>query len=277
MQDYLLGRRFCRDVIIQLDKLRPPNGRFFYGKIMKSEMLFITATHGNEGFSIDVMDQVEKKHPRDAYGYNRIIGNPRALDRNVRFTEKDLNRSAPGDLNSPIYEERRAAEIMRETEKYSSVIDIHGTIANSGIVTIIPYPTLENIVFSAMVPVKRNIIWYAAESESQGPLVQFINRPGISIECGPKDSDEIKERLREVVETVIVDFRGNNRKKPLARLGDKEYYTVYGMLEGDPEGLQDFEEVERDGERFYPFLAGQYEGIACYKMKEVDIAGKFLY
>ncbi len=88
--------------------------------------LFISATHGDEGFSIKVLDELERKYPKDKYGFERIIGNPKALTKNVRFIDANLNRSAPGKKNSLIYEQRRAFKIMQLTKKFDYVIDLHG-------------------------------------------------------------------------------------------------------------------------------------------------------
>ena len=91
------------------------------------KVLFIAATHGNEQDGVKVMRQLEKELPKEEYGYDWIIGNEKAFAANVRFTEQYLNRSAPGDSNSPIYEVRRAAELIEYGKKFDVVIDLHGT------------------------------------------------------------------------------------------------------------------------------------------------------
>src|SRR5574344_1930263 len=90
-------------------------------------ILFITATHGNEQDGVKVMQQLEKELPKDKYGYDWIIGNEKAYQKNVRYIDQDLNRSAPGDSSSPVYEVRRAAELVKIANSYDVVIDIHGT------------------------------------------------------------------------------------------------------------------------------------------------------
>lgn len=242
----------------------------------KEKILFITATHGDEGFSREVFKRLAVSYPRNNYGYDRIVGNPRALRAGVRYTEADLNRSAPGDLASPVYEERRAAQIMQIARNYQSVIDVHGTVADSGIVTIIPYPTLPNLMLASMLPVERNVIWYAKSSLETGPLVQFVDRPAVEIECGPKSSEDIKSRLEAVIGTFLERRATWNLDQVIDNLAGKVFYNVYDRLDGDGTSYADFVLAQNGDEEFYPFMSNQYPGIACYKMRRVNIEEMFL-
>jgi hypothetical protein len=62
-----------------------------------------------------------------------LCGNPRALRRNVRFTETDLNRSY-NTLPAKSYEERRAQKILRiiRAGNYDYVLDVHTSRADVG-------------------------------------------------------------------------------------------------------------------------------------------------
>lgn len=226
-------------------------------------ILFISATHGDEGFSVDVLDDMQRTYDPVEYGYDWIIGNPRALEYGARFVNKDLNRVAPGDPNSRYYEDRRAAEIIRLSQKYDAVIDIHGSVADCGIVTIIPYPTADNLALSKSIPVERSVVWYAEESSTCGPLTQHTLCPAVEIECGPKDNESIKANLKELVGKIIV--------ANLAGQSDavsQELYTVYGVEMGEfDENVADFREVTRSDESFYPFMSNQYKGTLCYKLR----------
>lgn len=245
-------------------------------KTTNRKILFIIGTHGNEGFSRDVFRNLTRQYPKNKYGYDQTVGNPRALKGNVRFTEADLNRSAPGDPTSEIYEERRAAKIMKLSKKYRFVIDIHGTVSDSGIVTIIPYPTLQNLVLAAMLPVKRNIIWYTKSSFEKGPLVQFTNCPGIEIECGPKSSKQTKKALEDVLSQFLETLKIGNFDNLIDNLKDKEFYKVYEKLEKNGEKYIDFQLTSKGSEKFYPFMSAQYSGTACYKMTKISFENLFL-
>jgi hypothetical protein len=234
-------------------------------------ILFILATHGDEGYSIPVMEEVAKNYPKEEYGYTWIIGNPEALEQGVRFTQKDLNRSAPGNPDSQYYEERRAAELMSLSQQYDLVIDIHGSIGECGVTTIIPLPTKENLFLAQEVGVERNVIWYSLSSQSSGPIAQHTTCPSIEIECGPKDSSKTAAALYTVIERILKNnqaedfFTGSLEKT-------SEFFLVYGREEGEHDpALVDFEQATTaDGEEFFPYMANQYDGVTCYKMRLVD-------
>lgn len=239
-------------------------------------ILFIIGTHGDEGFSKKVFKNLESRYSKSGYGYDKIVGNPRALMKNIRFVEADLNRSAPGNPTSEIYEERRAAKIMKLSKKYQFVIDVHGTVADSGIVTIIPYPTLQNLVLAAMLPIKRNVIWYTKSSLKKGSLVQFTNCAGIEIECGPKSSKQTKKALEDVLSQFLETRTIGNFDNLIDNLKDKEFYRVYEKLEKDGEKYIDFQSTTKGNEKFYPFMSAQYSGTACYKMTKISFDDLFL-
>lgn len=232
-------------------------------------ILFIAATHGNEQDGVKVMQQLEKELPKDKYGYDWIIGNEKAYQKNVRYIDQDLNRSAPGDSSSPVYEVRRAAELVKIANSYDVVIDIHGTKTDSGIVTIIPYPTQDNIKLATATGLKRNVVWYSEKSEISGPTVQHVGVPAIELECGPKGTQGAYDLVYATVKQII-------ERNHAGRLYDDrgyelEFFEVYGILMGKHDtSMKDFDLTERGGESFYPFLSGnEYPDVTCYKMNKV--------
>lgn len=239
------------------------------GKNMR-KILFITATHGNEQDDVKVMQQLENELPKDEYNYDWIIGNEKAYQKNIRYVDQDLNRSAPGDINSTIYEMRRSAELIKIADAYDVVIDLHGTKTDSGIDTITPYPTQDNLRLALAARLTRNVVWYSKQSEGGGPTVQHLRMPAIELECGPKDTQDAYNLTYATVRRIIeVNHSGD-----LYDVGteDSEFFEVYDKLTGshDP-ALQDFVLSERDGDSFYPFLSGnEYPNVTCYKMRKVS-------
>lgn len=236
------------------------------------KILFIVATHGDEGFSLDVIKSVQANFSKSEYGYNWVIGNQKAYQQNVRFIDCDLNRSAPGDKKSDLYEERRAAELVEYAKDFDIIIDIHGTRTDMGIVKIIPYPTKETLQLANTIPVERNVIWYAKESDVSGPIVQHVGKPALEFECGPMADSAIAKELKVVLEEVL---RLNKAGKIAVSdpVGAQDFYAVFGKDSGKIEdGILDFQEITRNGESFFPFLsANQYVDTKYYKMRRITL------
>lgn len=248
-------------------------GGFF---MQKNKVLFISATHGDEGFSIEVLDELERKYPKGKYGFERIIGNLKALAKNIRFTQSDLNRSAPGNIKSKIYEKKRAAEIMKKAKKYKFVIDLHGANSKCGVVIIISYPSLENIILSGLFSIERVVIWYTCDCLKNGPITQFCQPPGLEIECGLKTDLKVQKELKMVLEEFLSKYKTFTIDEIMKNLAQKEFYVIYEKLKGDGKNMQDFKEVKKGKEVFYPFMSNQYPGIACYKMEKIKFEELFL-
>jgi len=246
---------------------------------MKNKFLFIVATHGDEGFSLDIIKDLERKFPKEAFGYDWIIGNPKAFEKKQRFIDKDLNRCAPGNIKSQIYEEKRAAEIVELSKKYDFIVDIHGSTSKCGIITIVTYPSFQNLALAVALGIKKNIIWYSKSSLENGPLTQYVKCPAIEIECGPQDNNCIKRKLNELLqEFITVQKKKENLAKILKKYKEAEFFAVYGKKEGKHnQKLIDFKPLKMRNETFYPFLANQYPGVLCYKTKRVNIEKYFLY
>lgn len=236
---------------------------------MKKRLLFIAATHGNEEFSVPVLERLSSKFDRAEFSYDWIIGNPLAYEKGERFIETDMNRAAPGNVNGEKYEERRAAEILNIAKNYELVVDIHGSLSDCGVTTLIPNPSDQNIELAKLFNLQNNIIWVSSDKKrTTGPLVQFMEQPAIELECGPKQSPEVARELERVLEAFIT----NNSSASKAQ---SNFYEVYGKVYADKQRSKtpmfvDFEKTVYNNETFYPYLAkNTYKDILCYKMKKL--------
>ena len=242
---------------------------------MKKQILFISATHGDEGFSIKVLDELEERYPKGKYGFERIIGNPKALSLNIRQIEANLNRSAPGNLKSPIYEERRAAEIMAEAKKFQYVIDLHGANSRCGIVIIICKPSLPNFLLAGMLNVKNVVIWSTKEDFKSGPLTQFCET-GFEIECGPKTEKRIQKKMKMVLENFLKNYQKIGIEEIMENLRSKKFYAIYDKENQTDKALIDFRKIRKGTEEYYPFMSNIYPNLACYKLRGIKFEELFL-
>jgi hypothetical protein len=233
----------------------------------KKDILFIYRTHGDEDVGEYALKALAKQKRVTApkITYDTIVGNPAARKKDVRFTDCDLNRSAPGSQNSKLYEERRAWEILRIAKGYEAVIDLHGTTARSGIFTIVTKSTKKNLSLAMALPIQHVVIWESAGPSKTGPITQFVNR-GVEVECGPQNSKKIIGELATILGQIT--SRGLRAVDP----SRKKIFVVYGKIIKEEYGnrkivWRDFKIAEYQGEKFYPLLVGQYKKYVCYKMK----------
>ena len=239
----------------------------------QKDVLILTCVHGDEQFANDPVYQLQKD-----YGdrFDWIIGNPQAMQKNVRYIEVDLNRVAPGDPKGKEYEVRRAAELCEILQQYHFVLDIHGTIAHCGIFTLIPNPSIHTLALAAALPIENIVIWARQErKETKRGSLCYAHPCAVGIECGPKNAPEISEKLLAILRSIVRD----GIQIQIASRLQKRIFRVYGSLpdQADLPQLKDFQETQFNGETFYPLLAAQYKGIACYKMQEVDLWEHFAY
>lgn len=238
---------------------------------MGNKFLLISATHGDEGFSVSPLERIAKKYSNKEFNYDWTIGNPEALKSGQRFIDADLNRVAPGNLKSKVHEEKRAAEIINLSANYRFLIDIHGTNANSGIFIIITNPKLENLLLAATLPIKNVVIWAAKESLALGPHTQFAKCPAVEIECGPKNSQKIGQDLEKII-TQIINKPNMNFFEILNNVRKQKYFRVYGKLEDlDTGNLKEFKLTKIKKEFFYPLLVNSYKKGSTRKMKSLDL------
>jgi succinylglutamate desuccinylase len=232
--------------------------------------LFIAATHGNEAYSIPVLKDIEQAFPKDEYGYDWVVGNPRAVATGTRYTEIDMNRNAPGEAAGEHYEERRAAELVRIAKGYDVVVDIHGSSSSCGPTTITPLPTYDNLVLASNFGLDANIVWYSQNSVVRGPIAQHMPVPAIELEFGPKHDPQMADALYE----TLARYLTLNQKEDLgsSALKGAIFYDVYGKFyETDREDVKDFMRYTDGDEEFYPYMTNVYSGIKCYKTAKRNI------
>lgn len=222
---------------------------------MKNKLLITTVTHGDEGFSIPVIEKLSKQ-----FDFEWRKNNLKAYRLNRRFYEKDLNRSGPGNPKSKIYEERLAYKLIRSYSKYSTVLDIHGSTANCGVFALLSEPSTQNIELAKRLDVKNVVLWPSTR-DTETPLTQFIPNC-LEIECGPKDTPQISRELERVLRKFL------SRKTPTKK---QNFYIVTGLLKGAIEKpMKDFTQIKYEGQSFVPLLVDQYPGIKCYTMQKIS-------
>lgn len=222
---------------------------------MKNKILIITATHGNEEFSIPVVKKLSKR-----FSFDWLIANPKALKLNKRFRDFDLNRAGPGNKNSKLYEKRRASQVIKLASQYDYVIDIHGTVSDTGLFVILSDPNWQNIEFAKKINLKNVVLWPSLKPN--GPLTQFIPN-SLEIECGPKNSPKVAKKLEKILTDYLV---GVKPKTP------KQFYIVSGQIPKkiNPKKLLNFKPVKTNNKTYTALMPEQYKNNSGYQLQRLN-------
>ncbi len=226
--------------------------------LKNKDILFVAATHGDEKIGVEILKKINKK-----LDFNWLIANKKAFSRNKRFIDVDLNRIMPGKKYSRYYEKKRAYELNKILKNYKYIIDIHETVSNTGIFTIITKPTKKNMRLANSLPINNIVIWESGKKRNCGPITEYVNC-GLEIECGPKNSKKIKKELENIIIKILKKYKNENKKN---------IFEVYGNLKKkniQTKKIKDFKKTTINGETFYPLLVGQYSDKLCYKMKKIN-------
>ncbi len=147
----------------------------------------LAGVHGNEQGGIRAIQEAISL-PIKSGTVHYIIGNPRALEQNVRFTEMNLNRAfIRGPLKNPsledTYERIRAMELMPLLDTCDALLDIHSV--NNKQAT--PFVICEPDYFDIAKKLPFSIIsngWNDIEPGGTDYYMSTAGKPGICIECG---------------------------------------------------------------------------------------------
>jgi Succinylglutamate desuccinylase / Aspartoacylase family len=198
-----------------------------------NNILIIGGTHGNEALGIEICRRIQEL---DIEGVDCLIGNPLAVEQNLRFIEKDLNRSFPGN-QSGCYEEKRAWEIIRIAKDYDFVIDFHNTSVKDNNCCFVGESYNQNLLMIAdFVGLKRVVV---ADYECVNKYLDNC----ISIEVSADDSlDNADYWINRLLKIAKMDFE---EKTNYNLSGIELYKFVYrvSMEEGQQKGF----------ENWYPF------------------------
>lgn len=231
------------------------------------KILIIASTHGNEPLGMEVLEKLKAENSDELF--DSLIANPKALAQGKEFIDVNLNRVYPGNENSKLYEEKKAAENLKIAQKYDYVIDIHEASLGKHDFIIAARKKLSEKFPIEFIELQTILLW----PEPKGPMSQVLENC-IELEFGmaKRDRREAVEKCADIIENFIYKIKKNKTRKTNSQ---KKYY-VYGKLmknefKGNIEKLEDFKLTKTEDEKFYPLLVKQYlknEGIVCYKMRK---------
>lgn len=239
---------------------------------IQKKIALVISTHGNEPLGRETVKLLtKKKHLIGKFDF--VVGNPVAENQNKRFIDADLNRVAPGNKRSSLYEERRAHELIQFLKKYTYVLDIHQTRANDRAMVILPKVTFSVLNLTEAIDINTILIW-PNRNQNVGAMTSFLpNAVGIEVgnksgygDAVAKTARVIEKFIRDTDKGMIISTKSN-------KTNNKNYYYVYDEINpADVKGvvLKDFMEIRSKNKTFTTLLFGRHRKILGYKMKRVN-------
>ncbi len=229
------------------------------GKNPGKTVAIIAGIHGNEQGGLRAIEEAILSIPVENGTVHHIVGNPRALKQNVRFTEMNLNRAfIRGPLKNPklenSYERLRAKELMPLLDTCDALLDIHSVAKQRSTPFIICEPSYFPIAKKLPFPIISNG-WNTLEPGGTDYYMSTAGKIGICIECGQHTDPIVPKRALKGIRAFL-QLMGNISGEPIPDTPNQKIITVIDILITKI----DFK-LAKDFYDFEPVTKGQLLGI----------------
>lgn len=209
----------------------------------------IACVHGNEPYGKAVVRKLQRLALRRGK-LTVLIAHPRALRRNVRYIDEDLNRCFPGKKNGTI-EERIAHRLVRILGAHDIVIDLHSSSTPTEPFAIVTKRTRRHRELLATIPVPRAVIMTRRLARGRS-LIDHCAL-GVSLEMGKHDDPRIVSGAVKTVKEMLA--AQGMLSQPPSRKRRTILYAAYDLTrQGGRPARRNFSLMWEKGKRFYPFL-----------------------
>jgi len=163
----VLPKKFVVESVCSDGIVLSPKGEAQKKQAKAIDLTILGIIHGNEWGGCGVLNRFLELLVKDVIPLKAsvafILGNPEAALKNIRFSERDLNRSFDRE-DQNLFEEKRADEIEEVLKETSFLLDIHQTRE----------PSLTPFFIS---PFTKKSFRFAAEISSDFPIVTHWGKP----------------------------------------------------------------------------------------------------
>lgn len=245
------------------------------------EIAVVAGVHGDEPCGVRAVRRLLEERPTVARPVKLIIVNEKALERQVRFVDEDLNRAFPGDPDAATHEGRLAARLVEELDGCLA-FSMHSTQSHAE-----PFAIVNEVTDRAreIVPQLPVAAMVETSNFAEGRLFSEIDT--IEVECGLQGSEtaaQNADRLMRAFLTAIGALPGDtiHRELPVYRLTDviqkerAETYEVFvdnftEVKPGDPFAAADGNRQVAE-EAFYPILMSSngYRNVFGYAAEKLE-------
>jgi len=192
------------------------------------EVGVVYCTHGNETAGKKAVENLLEEEPEFKKAVKFVFANEKAYKEEERFIDTDLNRSFPGNPESENYEERLAAEMMKELQDVK-VLDLHETKSSPTPFALFTWMDEETISTLQSAGVER------AVEISYTPGCGINNYGGVEVETGPRGTQDSFETAYQVLKNFLVNQGVLEGEYDVSK---PEIYGVYGVEERPSEGFE---------------------------------------
>lgn len=243
----------------------------------ESEITVIGSIHGDEPAGKKAIEKFLEEEPDFRKPVKFIIANEKALEKDERYLETDLNRSFPGNSDSDLHEEKLAARILEEIVD-STVLDIHTTQSYPE-----PFATLKDTDEHTIELVKAaNVDRAIYFPNNSGTLTGYVD--GIIVEAGYQKSEQAVENAVGAIRNFLayhgaIDEDYQTSEPEIYRYtetvdGDWKFEAenFKPVRKGEVYAVKEGKELEAE-EDFYPVLMSTngYEGQLGYKAEKIEV------
>ena len=224
------------------------------------DLTVMAVTHGNEVAGIAVinrlLEHIQENVDFLSFSLGIILGNTPASREDVRFRQRDLNRSFDFKGESNTYEVHRARELESLLKSTKMLIDIHQTIesSNSGFF-IFPFSKGSFELAHALLPSLPIVTHWGGGFSKDGKCTdEFVNENGgvgVTVELGKKGFDLYQESLgfNIVMKAFAIVKNGIPDISSIKRSDIFSWSHVEPYPEGAVElrqGLVNFQKIEKN-------------------------------
>lgn len=201
------------------------------GKDSGKTVAIIGGIHGNEICGIKALDYLQNYLKPDAGLVYLIYGNPRAIEKGIRFIDMNLNRAFKTDeeltdreRNS--YERKRALEIIPFLRRCDAILDIHSSNSLNSTPFLICEPQSFFIAERIPFPI-RSFGWDVLEPGSTDNFANKNGRYAVCAECGSNNDPQSYDLALKAVSTFLTIFGIIEGPIPSKRKNQKEIFGKY--------------------------------------------------
>ena len=204
------------------------------GRKKGKTLAVFAGVHGDEEPGIEALKEVVLESEIEKGEVYFVFANPRAIEKGVRYIDKNLNRCFLKNNKAFCYEEKRAQELKQILDKSDALLDLHASNNPCSTPFIIceqnSYPLARIFDFKII-----SSGWDAIEPGATDGYMLQQGKPGLCLECGPKwYSDENKELAKKSIYQFFSYFGAIQTRVAFSQTKKKFIHVYHAVIKNDP-------------------------------------------